>query len=354
MGDKLTELKREGLPIMHSFHCKNPIFRGTLWLAVTCALAGFSACNNNTQNVDDNIDAGTEYDSDSEDDSETCCSETYSDTATHQEDTETANAQDCIMQYCSQEIAICFGDEQCMEHMDCIIKCASLIDDQDAYNRCTLGCNLIRIPSDPEYDNLMACALDNNCGPQHSDNCATFENEKKLHDISPKELAGFWYNVKGYNPGTDCFDCAYSTFTQGSYSDESRKTSWTIDWLMDDLGMKYIEGEMEVGGPAHPGLAIFTYTLIGVTFVEHYSVVHYENTPGDEVIVLVGCGGSETATGQVGYSIGLVLTRKLRSELSPDLVKRINKSLADVGITPPLEKMDVAQWCSNEYHSCPQ
>jgi hypothetical protein len=132
------------------------------------------------------------------------------------------------------------------------------------------------------------------------------------------------------------------------------QTAWRIDWLMDDLGMRYIEGELSVGGPEHPGVAAFRYDFAGMEFAEYYNMLYHRAADGNEFLVFVGCGGSQTRAAGVGYSIGMVLSRELVTELPDSVAKEINDAMVLVGLDPLLDRMDVRDWCPTVYQSCPR
>jgi hypothetical protein len=261
------------------------------------------------------------------------------------------SAQDCRLEHCDAQLAACAQEPDCTEQFECLRACVDVMGTQEAYTRCSLRCNLLLTPASAAYQELIGCALSNGCSSEYAAGCPTVGNPQVLRALTPDQLEGVWFNAAGYNLGRDCFDCSFSTFTMGNVSDVFPKTTRRLDWFMDDLGMRRFQGEFELGGAGHPGTAVFSYPHLGVTFVEYYNVVYFDDRTDNEVLVLVGCGGPGLDY-DTAYAVGMVLTRQLVTEFELGTAEAINAALAAAKISLPPGRADVTNWCLNGFFSC--
>jgi len=125
----------------------------------------------------------------------------------------------CMLANCGLKVMDCVNDPVCYEIVTCMKGC-----DDSMGGYCVLECGLEQLSSDPVYQSLQSCMVDNQCIPKREPNgICLAKHQDAMQNITQLDMVkGDWWVVKGQNCGQDevwsggydGYPCQHNRFTE--------------------------------------------------------------------------------------------------------------------------------------------
>lgn len=237
----------------------------------------------------------------------------------------------CILQYCSSEMNACALDRDCKLALSCVQACANNLS-------CSMGC--LNSYDDAEFDAFMKCtATDHDCiqlGPDTPAQC--HPPSSYLTNFTLADIKGAWYTVKGYYPGSDCFNCQTSTYTTGPQPLQGQVTR-EYDVTASDGTVRHFNtvGTFVQPDSQNGGLLNFTLTPFGLNEQDEFRFLAFSSEAG--YIFLYHC----TNIGGIVYEGALVYSR------TPTVT---SSALSQITLRAEAYGYNITNFCSPKTSGC--
>lgn len=108
---------------------------------------------------------------------------------------------ECAALHCAADMIPCGKDSLCLEAVECLNKCASMVDDKAP--GCCYLCEMQYGENSPAFKSLLHCMQDNHClGDYPQDGTCLAKDSDAVQNItSLDQIAGDWWVLKGINCG---------------------------------------------------------------------------------------------------------------------------------------------------------
>lgn len=238
----------------------------------------------------------------------------------------------------------CIKDSACRASLQNAGKCMAKYHDKSTNEQ--LKC---LVPDNKLRDDFFYCSMDTHtCIPTPQDNSSYPAcREAQISGDSnfvPAHLDGDWWKVMGWTEGEqyECRPCGKVQFWDAQQQDAVVISS---TWYEQDMNNKtWLMNDTSLFGPrpnhqGFPARMEHTGVMLGLSYLENFTVVHDGSAESEPFMFLYGCGGTK----QGAYVTGFVLAKN--NTVSSTLRARIDAVAVANGF-------DTKNWCDVD-NSCP-
>jgi len=245
---------------------------------------------------------------------------------------------------CKQPLMNCLSDTSCRASLQEAGKCMKTYHDKSADQQ--LKC---LVPDNKLRDDFFLCSMDQHqCIRTPKDNSSypacREQSIKGDRGFLPQHLKGDWWKLQGWTLGEqyECRDCGQVDFWEGSSADSLVISSTWNELDMNNKTWKMNDTSTFGPRPNHQGFPWrmqHSGAMLGLSYLENFTVVHDGTAEPEPFVFLYGCGGTKQGSYVTGFVLGKTPTA------SQALKTRIDSVAVANGFDPKA-------WCTVD-NTCP-